>query len=56
MFVSIAPNPMGNSNRGSNFLLIAKYKIKRPTISMIDCPRLRLKMPKLENIASKFIS
>ena len=56
MFVRIAPKPIGSNNRGSNFLLIAKYSINNPTNSIIDCPEVKLKIPKLENIASKFIN
>jgi hypothetical protein len=56
MFVRIAPKPIGSSSNGSNFLLIAKNKINRPTSSMIDWPEVRLKIPKLENITSKFIN
>ena len=56
IFVKIAPKPMGSNKRGSNFLLMARYKIIMPTPSIINCPEVALKMPKFKKIASKFIS
>ena len=54
--VKIAPKPMGSSKRGSNFLLIARYKINIPTTSIINWPEVALKIPKFKKMASKFIA
>ena len=56
LFCSNAPKPIGKSKRGSNFLLIARYRSNRPTSNIMDWPRVILKIPRVEKNSIKLIN